>query len=435
MKIGTLTSGNKLWKISFKNESDKKFRAQHGYDELARFQHIDPAYSRVKRFYSIFNNGDERQIDFTGVVTIKRFATRNLATVMDDISLSDSAYERVCAGIEKAWTRFCAGDKASGVVVLMRTPEGELEDGDEPADGFSLETLSGTETLLIPTDVLSARHNTIVRLRIDLKPSEFSTSRLGVENVLWSDYAGHSLCGLSDCNNVRFDNIDDIPLAMTNALGYEPGDDIAHVLYVAMSKFALSEEMSTSILVGCKMSGEEVSLLVERLNPNGRMFHLSFDVGGKYCSVESLVARRKHSLTATDVWEECDRLQRDIRAHAVTNGDLRALVPSVMAYVALGANAAGALYEATRFAFETGRMDIGAGYDYKHRREYVCALVPIRFEAPGVRVRYEREPSAYLCVCHAGKELDFVALVSPAEAARKVRWFNRLKRDLGSQAA
>lgn len=433
MKIGTLTLDNKLWKIDFKE--NKKFRRQHGHEELEKFQHADPAYMRVNRFYSIFNRGDDRQIDFTGVVAIKRFATRNLATVLDDIALTDSAFERVCFGIENAWTRFCAGDKTSGVVVLVRTPEGGLEDLDEPEAGFSLETLSGTETLLIPTDVSSVRHNTVVRLRIDLKPSEFATSRFGVENVLWCDYAGRSLCGLCDCNNVRFDNIDDIPLAMTNALGYEPCDDVADLLFVTMCKFAPSKKLSTSVVVGRRISGEEVALCVERLDPNDRMFHLSFVVDGNHRSVESLVARRTHSLTATDVWEECDRLERDVRTHVVTNADLNALVSSAKAYGASETNAEGAFYEAARFAFKSGRMDVGVGYDRQRRCEYVCALVPIRFETPGVRIRYEREPSAYLCVCHEGKELDFVALVSPAEAARKVRCFNRLKRDFESQAA
>lgn len=433
MKIGTLTKGNMLWQISFRNE--RKFRAHHDHEELKRFQHLDSAYSRVNRFYSIFNICDERQIDFSGVMTIKRLITRNLATVMDDIALTDSAFEKICVGIEKAWTCFCAGDETSGVVVLARTPEGELENVDEPENGYSLAALSGTETLLIPTDASSDRHKTVVRLRIDLKPAECAASQLGVENVLWADYAGHSLCGLCDCNDVRFDNIDDIPLAMTRALGYEPGDDVAHLLFLAMCKFAPSGEQMTAIPVGRALSGDEVALLVERHDTNARMFHLAFDVGGNYRSVDSLVARRTHRLTATDVWEECDKLERDVRTHVVTNAELNALIPSAKAYGGSETNAVATFYEAVRFAFESGRMDIGAGYDRQRHCEYICALIPIRFENPGVRIRYEREPSAYLCVCHAGKELDFVALVSPAEAARKVRWFNRLKRDFSSEVA
>lgn len=430
MKIKYLTKESKLWEMDF-SQGKKPFREYRESKELAAFQHVDQASDRVRRLYDIFNEGDVRQIDFTGITTLIRMVTRNLGMLVDDVGASDEIYERFCTSVQRSWKLFCNGSLESGVVVMQRDADGELVDADEPDGGFNLGNLSGHETLLIPSDVVCNRHACKLRLRIDLKP-ESAVSRLGAEHVLLTNHVGESLCGLCDCNGAIYEGLDDFPQALAKALGETcPDDGINAELFKAMCLFAPSADSTLEMELGENASGSTVSLIIERSDTDRQAFELKFEINGRELRVSDLVQKRKHQLEVAAVYKECEWLGKAVSAYFVTPKDVGRLVKLAEPYLQEGVRADVSLLEATRFAFSNGRVEPYAAFDRIARKEFVGGLVPIRLEAPGARIRYERTPTVYLNICRSKDgNLEFVSLESPAEAARRVRSFNRLVRDL-----
>ena len=431
MKIKYLTQGSKLWTMDF-TQGKKPFRECRESKELTAFQHVDQASDRVRRLYDVFNEGDVRQIDFTGITTLTRMVTRNLGMLVDDVGASDEVYEQFCASVQKAWKLFCNGSLESGVVVMQRDAEGVLADADEPEGGFKLGNLSGHETLLIPSDAVCSRHACKLRLRIDLKVSESAVSRLGAEQVLLTNHVGESLCGLCDCNGAIYKGLDDFPQALAKALGVIcPDNGINAELFRAMCLFAPSADSTLEMELGENASGSMVSLVIERSDTDRQTFELKFEIGGCKLRVSDLVQKRKHQLDVTAVYRECEWLRKAVSAHFVAPKDVGRLVKLAEPYLRECARADVSLLEAVRFAFSNGRVEPYVAFDRLARKEFVGGLVPIRLEVPDARIRYERTPTAYVNICR-GKNgnLEFVSLESPAEAARRVRSFNRLVRDL-----
>ena len=430
MKIKYLATDSKLWTMDF-TQGKQPFRQYRESKELTAFLHSDQASDRVRRLYDIFNEGDVRQIDFTGITTLTRMVTRNLGMLVDDVGASDEVYEQFCASVQKSWKLFCNGSRESGVVVMQRDAEGGLVDADEPEGGFNLSNLSGYETLLIPSDAVCCRHACKLRLRIDLK-SESAVSRLGAEQVLLTNHVGESLCGLCDCNGAIYEGLDDFPQALAKALGVIcPDDGVNAELFRAMCLFAPSADSTLEMELGENASGSMVSLVIERSDTDRQTFELKFEIDGCKLRVSDLVQKRKHQLDVAAVYRECEWLRKTVSAYFVSPKDVGRLVKLAKQYLRECARVDVALLEAMRFAFSNGRVEPYVAFDRIARKEFVGGLVPIRLELPDARIRYERTPTAYVNICRGENgNLQFVSLESPSEADRRVRAFNRLVRDL-----